>query len=174
VPIVDPHDCFFLGEGCHASSARVSFRLLVLSEGPRGHKIFHHVAIFELVIDKVCMVRTSLLEESLEVVYRWSCLVLDTAPNDHDTLLVIVVHFLVIVIIAGHCSNSLRAPLLPLLVAFGGLLCALDGNVGWHCLAVVGNRFATAWDKERSGHLLVDGVLGGDVDQLIGVPNDVV
>jgi hypothetical protein len=100
--------------------------------------------------------------------------VLDTALDGHDTLLVIVIHFLVVVIIAGHCCNPLSTPLSPLLAALGGLLCALDGDAGWHHLAVAEDRFPTTWDRERSGHLLVDGVLGGDIEQLLGAPNDVV
>jgi hypothetical protein len=96
------------------------------------------------------------------------CLALDTVHSGCDVLLVGVIHFLVIVI-AGCDCNPLRAPLLPIHAAHGVLLGALDGDGGWH------HYFPAAWDKERLDQLLVGGVLGGNVEKLLGgVPGDVI
>jgi hypothetical protein len=60
--VVDRHDHLLSGEGCHALFARVSFALLALGESPQGHEIFYRGAFLELLLDGVCMVRTSHLE----------------------------------------------------------------------------------------------------------------
>jgi hypothetical protein len=72
------------------------------------------------------MVLAGLLEESLEVVYRWPPLALDTALGSCNVLLVGAVHFLVIVVI-GCDYNPLRVLHSHLLVTLGILLGALDG-----------------------------------------------
>jgi hypothetical protein len=122
------------------------------------------------------MVRVGLLEESLKVVCGWPRLVLDTAPDGRDVLLVGVVHFLVVVIVvAGRNCKPLRMPLSPLLAAFGIHLGALDGDAGWRRSATAGDRFPAAWDRERPSHLLIGGVLDGDIEQILdGVPNDII
>jgi hypothetical protein len=56
------------------------------------------------------------LEKSLEVVCRWSCLVLATKHGGHDAPHAEAICFLVIVVIS-HNHNPLRAPLRPLLAA---------------------------------------------------------
>jgi hypothetical protein len=53
---VDHHDCLLHREMCHPLSIQVSLGLLALGENPRGHEIFHHGAVFELVFDGVYMV----------------------------------------------------------------------------------------------------------------------
>jgi hypothetical protein len=53
------------------------------------------MTVLELVLDGVHVVRTGLLEESLKLVCRWSCLVHDTVPGGRDVLLIGAVHFLV-------------------------------------------------------------------------------
>jgi hypothetical protein len=72
--------------------------------------------------------------------------VLDTALGGHDVLLVAVVRFLVVVVIdvTGRDYSPLRALLSPLLAALGIILGALDGEVGWHCSAIAGDRFPIA------------------------------
>jgi hypothetical protein len=150
-------DCFFPGEGCHTSSTQVSFGVLVPGEGPRGHEFFYHAIVLELVLDRVCMVRVGLLEESLDVVYRRPRLALDTMRGGRDVLLIEVIHFLVviIIIIAGRSYDPLGVPLWPLLSTLGRS-------------TSTGGRSPTTWDKERSDRLLIIGVQGRDVDQLIG------
>jgi hypothetical protein len=51
--IVDRHDRIFSREGHHVASAWVLIELPILVEGPRGHKILHHVTVLELVVDEV-------------------------------------------------------------------------------------------------------------------------
>jgi hypothetical protein len=86
------------------------------------------------------------------------------------------IRFLVIIIfVVGRDCNPLGAPLSPLLAALGILLHTLDDYAGWHRLATTRVRFLDARDKERPGHHLITGILGGDVEQLLGgVPNNVV
>jgi hypothetical protein len=97
---------------------------------PRGHEISQHAAFLKLVLDGVHMVRTSLLEESLEVVYQWSRLVLETTFSSHDILLVGVIRFLVVVVIVAPSCNCKppRAPLSPLLASLGTLLDTMDDS----------------------------------------------
>jgi hypothetical protein len=174
VPFIDYHGCTFPREGCSASSTWVFLGLFVPSERPRGHEILHDAIVLELVLDRVCMVWAGLLKESIDVVYRWSHLALDTTPGGHDVLRVRVVYFLVYVIVSHGC-NPLWAPLSPLLAALGNLLGALDDDAGWHRSAVPRDRFPGAWDRERLDHLLVGCVLGSDAEQLlIGVPDDAI
>jgi hypothetical protein len=133
------------------------------------------MTVSELVLDKVCMVRADLLVESLKVVCWWSCLPLDSVPDGRDVLLAGVIRFLVVVIIvAGNNCNPLRVPVLPLLAAFDVLLGTLGGDAKWRLSIAAGECFHAARDRERPGHLLVGGIRGGDVEQLLdGVPDDV-
>jgi hypothetical protein len=148
---------------------------LVLGEGPRGHEIIRHVAVLELVLDYVCMLRACLLKKSLEVVCWWPCLALATACSSRDVLHVGVIHFLFIIVVVGHGSNPLRVPLSPLLAALGILLGALDGDAGWCHVGAARGHFPAAWDRERSGYLIVGDVLDGDAEQLPGgVPENVI
>jgi hypothetical protein len=93
-----------------------------------------------------------------------------------DVLLVRVIHFLVIIIIlAGHGYNPLRASLLPLLATHRVLLGTMDGNVGWRRSAIARDRFPAAWDREMPSRLLISGVMGSDAEQpLSGVPDGIV
>jgi hypothetical protein len=116
------------------------------------------------------MVRVGLLEESLDVVYRRPRLALDTMRCGRDVLLIEVIHFLVviIIIIAGRSYDPLGVPLWPLLSTLGVLLGTSDCDVGWCRSTSTGGRSPTAWDKERPDRLLIIGVQGRDVEQLIG------
>jgi hypothetical protein len=176
VPLIDHHDRIFPREECHPSSARLFIGLLVLGEGPQGHEILHHVTVLELVLNGVRVVWAGLLEESLKVVCWWPRLALDTVPGGRDVLHVGVVRFLVIiVIVVGRSCNPLWASLSPFLATLGVLLGTLDGSAEWRCLAIARDCFATTWDRLRPDRLLIDGVLGGDAEQLLnGVANDVV
>jgi hypothetical protein len=64
----------------------------------------------------VGMAWAGLLQESLKVVYRRSCLALASVHGGHDAPHVGAVYFLVIiVIVVGHSRNALRVSLTPLL-----------------------------------------------------------
>jgi hypothetical protein len=131
VPIVDHHDYVLLGEG-----HRIAF---TLSEGPQDHKILHHATVPQLLLDGVCVVWASLLKESLEVVCRWSCLVLATTCGSHDTRHAGATHFLVVAVIAIDRSCDPLMPLLASLLATpGALFSALDANVRQHPLPLIG------------------------------------
>jgi hypothetical protein len=95
------------------------------------------------VLDGVRVVRVGLLEDSLEVVCRRPRVALDAASGGHNSLDARAVCLLAVVVIAAACcgSDRLRALLPPLLAALDILHGALDGNVGWHRLAVVGDHF---------------------------------
>jgi hypothetical protein len=80
-PIIDYLDHLFPKEGHHATSARVFLRLLVPSEGPRGHEILYHATVIKLVLDEVRMVQAGILEECLEVVCQQPRLALATTPE---------------------------------------------------------------------------------------------
>jgi hypothetical protein len=129
---VDRHDRFFLGEGCIDLSPWVPLRLLALGEAPRGHVVFHHGALFELALDRVCMIWTSHFVKFLKVIVRLSRLVLEIVPGDRDILLIGAIYFHVIIIIAGSNCDLLGAPLLPpfllsLVLLLAPLPGALDG-----------------------------------------------
>jgi hypothetical protein len=153
VPIVDRRDRIFPWEGCFAAFARVFLGLLVLGEGLQSHEILHHAAVLKLVLIEVHMVQAGLLEESLEVVYCQPHLALDTAPGGRDALLIRTIHFLVVVaVVVGHGRNPLRAPVSPLLVSFGILLRALDGDAVWRYSTAASDRFPIAvipWFRKR-------------------------
>jgi hypothetical protein len=70
---------------------------------PRDHEILHHVTVLEFVLNRVCMVWASLLEESLEVVCGQPRLVLPTANDNHDAYHTEAARFLAIAtVVIGH------------------------------------------------------------------------
>jgi hypothetical protein len=80
-PAVDRHHYLFPGEGCGALSPQVSFRLLSLGESPpRSCSFFYHGALFELVLDGLCMVWIGRFERFLERITQLLRLVLELAP----------------------------------------------------------------------------------------------
>jgi hypothetical protein len=172
--IKDCHDHIFPREGHHVASARVFLEFPTMGEGLRDHEVLHHVIVFELVLDVVHVVWVGLLEESLEVVFWRPCLMLATTCGSHDVPHVGVIDFLVNVII-GHGHNPQRTPLKPLLFTLGTILGILDGDIRWCHLATSWGCYLTAWGKEKFGHLLVGGVLGSNVVQLVsGVLENVI
>jgi hypothetical protein len=176
VPIIDCHGRIFPREGQRVSFARVFIGFLVSGEEPRDHEILHHVVVLEVVLDGVRMVRAGLLKESLKVVCQWLRLMLDTTTGGRNALHAGVVHLIVVVVVVVNCvCDPLRAPILPLLATLGVLLGALNGDVGWRCIAAAKDHCPPPRDKERFGYLLASGVLGGDTEQLLdGVPKNVV
>jgi hypothetical protein len=89
-------------------------------------------------------------------------------PGGCDILLVRAIRFLtiIIIVIADRDCNPLRVPLSPLLVVVGILLGVLDGDARWRRLAATGDRFPTAWDRERPDRLFIGGMRGGNVEKL--------
>jgi hypothetical protein len=83
-PIVDRHDRIFLKEGHRVAFARVFLEFPIPGGGLRGHKILHHVVVLELMLHEVCVIRTGLLKESLEMVCRPPCLALATTRSGRD------------------------------------------------------------------------------------------
>jgi hypothetical protein len=66
-----------LGKDVAAFPPRVSLRLLALGESLRGHVVFHHGTLFELVPDRLHMVWAGRFEKFLKVISQLSCLVLE-------------------------------------------------------------------------------------------------
>jgi hypothetical protein len=85
VPIVDCHDCIFPEEGHRVASAPVFLEFSTPGEGPQGHEVLHHIAVLELVLDGLWVVRAVLLEESLKVLYWRPHLTLATVCGWRDT-----------------------------------------------------------------------------------------
>jgi hypothetical protein len=82
------------------------------------------------VFDGVRVVWGSLLEESLEVVYRRPCLALVAACSGHNMQHVGAAHFLVIAtIVSGRSCDPLKALLAPLLAVPSTLLGVLVGDI---------------------------------------------
>jgi hypothetical protein len=53
-----------------------------------GHVVFHHGALFELMLDGVCMDWTGRFKKLPKVIVRLSCLVLEITLCGHNVLLV--------------------------------------------------------------------------------------
>jgi hypothetical protein len=136
---VDQHDCLLPGEGHGDLSPWVTLELLALGKSPRGHVVFHHGALFEVVPDDVHMIWEGHLEKLLEVIGRLPRLALEIALGGSDMFLIGVVLILAIVIIITACSNCdlLVMLLLPLLTAIGASLSAFADSLGWCPLATV-------------------------------------
>jgi hypothetical protein len=78
VSSIDRHDYVFLTERSRITPARVFVKLRTPGEGPLGHEAPRHAIVLELMHDEVCVVWAGFLEETLEVVRRWSRLMLVT------------------------------------------------------------------------------------------------
>jgi hypothetical protein len=131
VPIVDHHDRVFSKQGRHVVLIGDLVNFHDSGEGPRGHEILHHVAVCELVLDGVGVVRASLLKELLEVIRGRPCLTLVTAcggRNMHHAGAALLL--VATAVIIDRVYGLLTALLVPLLVALGTLSGILDDNVG--------------------------------------------
>jgi hypothetical protein len=154
-------------EGWRALSARVSLRLLSLRDSPRGHEVFHHGALLELVFDVVHMVWTDRFEKFLKVLFWLSCLALEVMLGGRDILLIGSVRFLVVVITTGSNCDPLGRHfcvfLLPLEPFLAPLPVALDGapSCCW-------GPFSIALNKDGPDRHLTRCVSGGDIKQLLG------
>jgi hypothetical protein len=167
-PIVDRHDRVFSRKGHHVTVVGDLVDFHASSEGPRGHKILHHVAVTELVLDGVSVVRAGLLRELLEVVRGQSCLALSTVSNGRSACHAGVARLIVDVTIVARHSVSLPTVLLtPLLVALGALPDILNDDIE--------RRFPTAaWGQMELGCLTADDALGSDAAQLCSGVHDCV
>jgi hypothetical protein len=85
------------------------------------------------------VVWASLLEESLKVVCRRSCLTLAATYGGCDTCHSGATRFLVVAAITvGHGCDPLKMLLASLLATLGALFGVLDGDVGRHPLPLIG------------------------------------
>jgi hypothetical protein len=158
--IINHHDFVFIGEGHCFALARVLVELCTLGRGPRDHETLHHVIVFELVPDVVCVFWAGLLEKSLEVVGRRPRLMLVVVHDSHDRPLAGATHLpVVVIIVVGRGHSPLKTLLAPPL---GALASALDGNIG-QCLSVVAwSHLHASMRKTKFGRLATGGILGRD------------
>jgi hypothetical protein len=96
--------------------------LLALGESPRGLVVFHHGALFELVLDGVCMVWTGCF-------ILLSCLEPEIMLNDSNMLLIGAFRFLVIGGAAFAPFASLGTSLSAIVSGFGRCPQLLPGTV---------------------------------------------
>jgi hypothetical protein len=93
------------------------------------------------------------------------------APHVGAILLLAVI----VIIMTGCGSDTLRMSLPPLLATLDILQGALVGDVGQRWLATAGDRFPSALDGERSDYFLTGRVPGGEAEQFLGgVPEKVI
>jgi hypothetical protein len=131
-------------------------------EGPRGHEILYHATVPELVLDGIGMVRTSILQELLEVIHGRSRLTLATTYGDHDAHHVGATHLLVVAsVLTDHGHGLLTTLLVLLLSAHGAILSILDDDAG-RCFSTA------ARGQVKLSCLIADGALGGNAGQLLG------
>jgi hypothetical protein len=82
------------------------------------------------VLDGVCVVWASLLDEALDVVYGRPHLALAAACGNHDAHHAGATHFLIVAtVVIGRGCDRLKMLLAPLLATHDALLGILDGNV---------------------------------------------
>jgi hypothetical protein len=107
------------------------------------------------------LVWAGLLEESLEVVCRRSCLALAAACGSRDAPHTEAACFLnVAAVIVGRGCSPLRMLLAPLLATLVGIL---DGDVGRRIIVAAWGHLPAAYGWAKFGCLVAGGVLGGDV-----------
>jgi hypothetical protein len=162
--VVDRHDCLLLGEGCNGLSPWVALGLPALGESSRGHVVFNHGAIFDLVPDGVCMLWGGHLEKLLRVISRLQCLVLEIALSGSDVFLIGVV---VIVVAASSNCDPLGASLWSLLTTLVTPLSTFAGSLGWCPSAIARDCLLVALDEDGPDHLFTRGVLGDNVKELL-------
>jgi hypothetical protein len=143
--VIDHHGRHLPRKGCHALPARVSLRLLAFGVSPRGHEIFHHGTILELVFQHgVHMVRIGCFEKFLKMVFWLPRLALEIVLGGHDILLIGVVCFLVIIVATGSDCDPSGVSLLPLLATHNAFLSAFTDGFGRCRPATVGDHLPIA------------------------------
>jgi hypothetical protein len=167
-PAIDRHDHLLPKEGHHALSTRVSLGLLALGESSRGHKAFHHGALFELMFDGVHMVQIGYFEKFLKVLIRLSCLALDVVLSGSDLLLIGVIRFLVVIVAAGSSSDPWGCCFCPLFAIFGTFLSVFACGFGRFPTAANRDHFLIALNKDDPDRLFARSMLSGDIKQLLG------
>jgi hypothetical protein len=122
VPPIDSCDGVFLGEARRVTPVRTFIKLCTLGEGPRGHEASHQAAVLELVSDEVCVVWTGFLEDPLQVVCGWPCLMFVAMCSGQDAPHVGDAHLPDVAIIVVSCGRGPLKPLLaPLFAAHAAL-----------------------------------------------------
>jgi hypothetical protein len=130
VLIIDCHDCVLPKEEHCVTPVRDFLEFHALTEGPRDHENLYHVVVPELVW-------AGLLEESLKVVCRRSCLALAATCRSRNAPDTEAAYFLIVAsVIVGRSCSPLRMLLAPFLATVGNLIGIVDGDVG-RCLLVV-------------------------------------
>jgi hypothetical protein len=161
VAIVDRHDYVFTGKGSRVALIGDLVNFHTSGEGPRGHETHHHAAVSELVLDGVGVVWACLFKELLEVVHGWPRLMLATAYDHRSVLHVRAACLLLdVAIIVDRDCGLLAVLLVPPIAALCALLSILDGDIR-QCSP------ATTRGRVKLGHLVADGVLGGDASPLL-------
>jgi hypothetical protein len=113
------------------------------------------------VLDGEGVVQAGLFEEFFEVAHGRRCLTLTTTYGHRGAQRIrVVCLFVDVTIIIGRGHIFLEALLAPPLAAHGALLSVLDGGVR-QCFS------ASIRCRAKLGHLVADGVLGGDVVPLL-------
>jgi hypothetical protein len=108
VPIVDHHDHIFLWERHRVVSAQVFLKFPTSGEGPQGHEVLYHIAVFELMLNGVCVVWAGLLLESLEVVCQCARLALATAHARNAPHAKASCFLVAVIVVVSHGPNPLR------------------------------------------------------------------
>jgi hypothetical protein len=116
------------------------------------------------VLDAVCVVWASLLEESLKVVCRRSRLVLAATYSGPDTRYTRAACFLIVATVTiGHDYDPLETLLSSLLATPGALFGVLDGDVGRHPPAADWGCLLASGGKVKFSGLVAGGIWGGGV-----------
>jgi hypothetical protein len=120
------------------------------------------------VLDGVWVVQTGCFKNLLKMVFGWSGSPLEITFGSCHELLTGVVGFFPVTVIASHCSEAMESVLLPLLSALSALFGAFDGGLGRCGLATPGGRSHTTKGEGSLDSLLVCGVLGCNIEELLG------
>jgi hypothetical protein len=128
----------------------------------------HHATVLELVLDAVGVVWKGLLKNPLEVICRCpqpaSVAMRDGQDLSHTRTTCLPA---VVIDMAGHGHSPYRALLTPLVAAIDAILGAISNNVRRCLLVPAQGRFPAPLCRAVHDHLVVGGVLSGDVARLL-------